>query len=170
MWTRENLCRVSLSSPNAHPCPPPTVTVPQLGVTALSCPVEFRARQTPAGPGSSSLCPPPDSSGPPAAFSSEPSPGTNPSAPVGAQPAGEATERPQRSPPRGCWLCSQPFRVHRLLCFLSRQRLCLTLNWESFSARTALRFPGKGGLRACQPCHRTPCWWVEGPLCTPFAA
>ncbi|XP_054583888.1 protein GREB1 [Eptesicus fuscus] len=55
---------------------------------------EFRGRQTPAGPGSSSLCPPPDSSAPPAAFSSEPSPGTNPSAPRGAQPAGPGSDPP----------------------------------------------------------------------------
>uniref|UniRef100_G1NSU0 Growth regulating estrogen receptor binding 1 n=1 Tax=Myotis lucifugus TaxID=59463 RepID=G1NSU0_MYOLU len=53
---------------------------------------ELRGRQTAAGPGSSSLFPPPDSSGPPAACSSEPSPGTNPSAPVGAQPAGPGSD------------------------------------------------------------------------------
>ncbi|XP_059516506.1 protein GREB1 [Myotis daubentonii] len=55
---------------------------------------ELRGRQTPAGPGSSSLFPLPDSSGPPAACSSEPSPGTNPSAPVGAQPAGPGFDPP----------------------------------------------------------------------------
>ncbi|XP_015420429.1 PREDICTED: protein GREB1 [Myotis davidii] len=56
---------------------------------------ELRGRQAPTGPGSSSLFPPPpDSSGPPAACSSEPSPGTNPSAPVGAQPAGPGSDPP----------------------------------------------------------------------------
>ncbi|KAK1333282.1 hypothetical protein QTO34_006823 [Cnephaeus nilssonii] len=64
---------------------------------------EFRARQTPAGPGSSSLCPPPDSSGPPAAFSSEPSPGTTPAPPWGPSRQARALTPPpcpQRRAPR----------------------------------------------------------------------
>ncbi|XP_045700496.1 protein GREB1 isoform X3 [Phyllostomus hastatus] len=55
---------------------------------------EFRGRQTTAGPCSSSLFPLLDSSGPLAAFSGEPTPGTNLSIPPGAQPAGPASGHP----------------------------------------------------------------------------
>ncbi|XP_036119331.1 protein GREB1 [Molossus molossus] len=55
---------------------------------------EFRGRPTTAGPCSSSLFPPLDSSGPLAAFSSEPTPGTNASIPPGAPPAGPASDHP----------------------------------------------------------------------------
>ncbi|XP_006742717.1 protein GREB1, partial [Leptonychotes weddellii] len=55
---------------------------------------EFRSRQTLASTCSSSLFPPAESSGPLAAFSSEPVPGPTPSIPMGAQPAGPASEHP----------------------------------------------------------------------------
>ncbi|XP_016075192.1 PREDICTED: protein GREB1 isoform X4 [Miniopterus natalensis] len=55
---------------------------------------EFRGRQANPSPCSSALFPPLDSSGPLAAFSGEPTPGTNPSIPVGAQPAGPAPDHP----------------------------------------------------------------------------
>ncbi|XP_071077684.1 protein GREB1 isoform X4 [Desmodus rotundus] len=55
---------------------------------------EFRGRQTTTSQCSSSLFPPLDSSGPIAAFSGEPTPGTDPSIPRGAQPAGLASGQP----------------------------------------------------------------------------
>lgn len=64
-------------------------------------PLEFRGRQTPASTCAASLFPPLDSSGPPAAPAGEPTPGLNPSGPMGAQQAGEATEEPHRRRPRG---------------------------------------------------------------------
>ncbi|XP_070092787.1 protein GREB1 isoform X14 [Equus caballus] len=54
---------------------------------------EFRSRQTPAS-ACSSLFPPLESSGPLAAFPSEPVPGTNLSVPLGAQQAGPASDHP----------------------------------------------------------------------------
>ncbi|XP_044910869.1 protein GREB1 isoform X3 [Felis catus] len=55
---------------------------------------EFRSRPTSASACSSSLFPPAESSGPLAAFSSEPVPGASPSVPLGAQQAGPASEHP----------------------------------------------------------------------------
>ncbi|XP_045631992.1 protein GREB1 isoform X4 [Ursus americanus] len=55
---------------------------------------EFRSRQTSASTCSGSLFPPVESSGPLAAFSSEPVPGTTLSLPTGAQQAGPASEHP----------------------------------------------------------------------------
>ncbi|XP_053523104.1 protein GREB1 isoform X4 [Artibeus jamaicensis] len=55
---------------------------------------EFRGRPTTAGLCSSSLFPPLDISGPLAAFSGDPTPGTSPSIPTGAQPAGPASGHP----------------------------------------------------------------------------
>ncbi|CAH6786825.1 protein GREB1 [Phodopus roborovskii] len=55
---------------------------------------EFRSRQNSTNTCSSSLFPPLESSGSPAAFPSEPVPGTNPSVPVGAQQAGLASDHP----------------------------------------------------------------------------
>ncbi|XP_066092361.1 protein GREB1 [Saccopteryx bilineata] len=53
---------------------------------------EFRGRQTTAGPCSGSLFPLLDSPGPLAAFSSESTSAVNPSIPMGAQPAGPASD------------------------------------------------------------------------------
>uniref|UniRef100_G1TT63 GREB1 N-terminal domain-containing protein n=1 Tax=Oryctolagus cuniculus TaxID=9986 RepID=G1TT63_RABIT len=58
---------------------------------------EIRGRQTSARTGASSLFPPLESSGPPAAFPSEPSPGANPSVLMGAQQAGAASDHPSLS-------------------------------------------------------------------------
>ncbi|XP_053057212.1 protein GREB1 isoform X6 [Acinonyx jubatus] len=55
---------------------------------------EFRSRPTSASACSSSLFPPAESSGPLAAFSSEPVPGASPSVPLGAQQAVPASEHP----------------------------------------------------------------------------
>uniref|UniRef100_A0A2K6ERI1 Growth regulating estrogen receptor binding 1 n=1 Tax=Propithecus coquereli TaxID=379532 RepID=A0A2K6ERI1_PROCO len=57
---------------------------------------EFRSRQPAATTCSSSLFPPPDSSGPLAAFPGEPVPGTNPGVLMGAQ-AGPASDHPSLS-------------------------------------------------------------------------
>ncbi|XP_054557356.1 protein GREB1 isoform X5 [Talpa occidentalis] len=58
---------------------------------------EFRSRQTSASTCPSSPFPPLESPGPLAAFSSEPTPGTNPSIAMGAQQAGPASDHPSLS-------------------------------------------------------------------------
>lgn len=74
------------------------ITGGELVFMHTSCaPLEFRSRQTAASTGSSSVFPPAESSGPLATFSGEPIPGTTPSIPMGAQQAGEATEKHQGS-------------------------------------------------------------------------
>lgn len=107
---------------------------------------EFRGRQTAAGPCSSSLFPPLDSSGPLAAFSGEPTPGTNPSVPAGAQPAGEAMGRPQRSRARGLacrwrggWGTDAPGQTGAcFVFFLPAAPAHFVLNLYEFSAQSAV--------------------------------
>lgn len=89
-------------------------------------PLESRGRPSTTGTGSGSLFPPLDSSGPQAAFSSEPTPGTSPGVPTGAQQAGEVAH-PEGLACRlhGARSCGQTFGINRSLCLLFLQCLCV---------------------------------------------
>ncbi|XP_039743768.1 protein GREB1 isoform X3 [Pteropus medius] len=62
---------------------------------------ESRGRPSTTGTGSGSLFPPLDSSGPQAASSSEPTPGTSPGVPMGAQHAGPVSDHPSQTAATG---------------------------------------------------------------------
>lgn len=90
-------------------------------------PLESRGRPSTTGTGSGSLFPPLDSSGPQAAFSSEPTPGTSPGVPTGAQQAGEVAHPAVLAcRPHGTRSCGQTFGINRSLCPLFLQCLCVS--------------------------------------------
>ncbi|XP_036080524.1 protein GREB1 isoform X5 [Rousettus aegyptiacus] len=62
---------------------------------------ESRGRPSTTGTGSGPLFPPLDSSGPQAAFSGEPTPGTSPGVPTGAQQAGPVSDHPSQTAATG---------------------------------------------------------------------